>query len=192
MIVKLTGERLLMGVEKGKERFLSSRNLNLDPHQKSGYKPIKQHIQNDIQGSLAEVAVADYLNIKNFVPSVNSFKKKLSDNTYQKDPDIEPNIEVRSIQQSQSTINKRKSLILRIHEGENIKDFWKRTFILALVHFENLKEQLMKGYINVELSGWLIGEEGMKSQYIFNPNDAKPAYFVPINKIHPIKDLYLL
>ena len=29
------------------------------------------------------------------------------------------------------------------------------------------------------LSGWIIGREGVKPEYIDNPNDRSPAYFVP-------------
>jgi hypothetical protein len=190
MIQRVEGEKFLIGAEKGWERFKESRKMNIDPNKRSGFDINKNILARDIQGSLAEVAVADFLGVKDFIPTVNNFKVKISNtNKYTKDPDIEPNIEVRSVQYDSKFPNKKKSLIIRNHEGENIDNFFKRKFVLAIVHYDNMKEQLAKGFVDVDIKGWIIGEDGMDSKYIFNPNKhergANPAYFVPINNLIP-------
>lgn len=181
-----------VSIIKGVERFNESRKMNINPNKRSGTHTDKEIKIRDIQGSIAEMAVAEALGVENFEPTVNNFAyidKK--ENKPRKDPDIEPNIEVRSVQHNNKYPNKKKSLILRdheaIHKGLPIEDFWKRKFYLAIVHYDDMKEQIEKGFVEVDVRGWIIGEEGLKEEYIYNPNQiekkAKPAYFIPINKL---------
>lgn len=190
MKIRLIGNKLKIAIIKGVERFNESRKMDLDPNIRSGIHSKKDIKIRDIQGSIAEMAVAEMLGIENFQPTVNNFAY-IKNSKAKKDPDIEPNVEVRSVQHNKNFPNKKKSLILRtheaIHKGIPIEDFWKRKFYLAVVEYEDMKEQLQKEYIDVDIKGYLIGEDGLKKEYIYNPNqkerNARPAYFVPIEKL---------
>jgi hypothetical protein len=196
MIIRIEGERFQLARSKGKERFLESREDKRQANEYSGFDDFRNIVIRDIQGSIAEVAVADFLGIKDFSPTVNNFPYFCErENKWKKDPDIEPNIEVRSVQCHSAYPNKRKSLILREKEGIEkktgsvIEGFFKRKFILAITHYDEMEEQVKKGYIDVDIVGWSIGEDVMIPKYIMNPNKdtrgAKPAYFVPIRELLP-------
>jgi hypothetical protein len=191
MIQRVSGDKFLLGFQKGEERYWSSRKIGISPNEKCGYRTPNENINNDIQAAISEIAVADFLGIKNFIPTVNNFgywdeKEKKA----KKNPDIEPCIEVRSVQCHSDYPNKRKSLILREHEGilkgktehagKPIEGFWKRTFILAIAYWDNMEEQKKKCYMDFDIKGRIIGEKVMLSKYISNPGSGgQPAYFVP-------------
>lgn len=43
---------------------------------------------------------------------------------------------------------------------------------------------------NFTLTGWILGHEGKKKEFWTDPtNNGRPAYFVPINSLHPINSL---
>ena len=79
-------------------------------------------------------------------------------------PDVFRDVEVRS------TANEHGMLVVRDN------DVLERRFVLAIV----------RGSV-VVLAGWIYGTEGAKSEYLANPYNKTPAWFIPIKKLRPME-----
>jgi hypothetical protein len=79
-------------------------------------------------------------------------------------PDVFRDVEVRSTDRYDGC------LVIRDN------DVLERRFILAIVNGSD-----------VVLAGWIYGTEGAKSEYLRNPNNHVPAWFIPINKLRPME-----
>jgi hypothetical protein len=79
-------------------------------------------------------------------------------------PDVFRDVEVRSTDRDDGC------LVIRDN------DVLGRRFILAIVNGSD-----------VVLAGWIYGTEGAKSEYLRNPNNHVPAWFIPINKLRPME-----
>ncbi len=79
-------------------------------------------------------------------------------------PDVFRDVEVRSTDRDDGC------LVIRDN------DVLERRFILAIVNGSD-----------VVLAGWIYGTEGAKSEYLRNPNNHVPAWFIPINKLRPME-----
>lgn len=85
-------------------------------------------------------------------------------NEFHNVPDVFRDVEVRA------TSNKNGMLVVRDN------DVLERRFVLAIV----------RGSV-VDLAGWIYGTEGAKSEYLRNPYNKTPAWFIPINKLRPME-----
>jgi len=85
-------------------------------------------------------------------------------NEFHSVPDVFRDVEVRS------TANEHGMLVVRDN------DVLERRFVLAIVRGSA-----------VVLAGWIYGTEGAKSEYLGNPNNNTPAWFIPINKLRPME-----
>jgi hypothetical protein len=85
-------------------------------------------------------------------------------NEFDSVPDVFRDVEVRSTDRDDGC------LVIRDN------DVLERRFILAIVNDSD-----------VVLAGWIYGTEGAKSEYLGNPNNNTPAWFVPINKLRPME-----
>lgn len=79
-------------------------------------------------------------------------------------PDVFKDVEVRSTDREEGC------LIIRDNDVPG------RRFILAIVSGSE-----------VILAGWIYGENGMKDEYLRNPNNHSPAWFVPKHKLSPME-----
>ena len=79
-------------------------------------------------------------------------------------PDVFRDVEVRSTDRDDGC------LVIRDN------DVLERRFILAIVNGSD-----------VVLAGWIYGTEGAKSEYLRNPNNHVPAWFIPSHKLRPME-----
>lgn len=79
-------------------------------------------------------------------------------------PDVFRDVEVRSTDRDDGC------LVIRDN------DVLERRFILAIVNDSD-----------VVLAGWIYGTEGAKSEYLRNPNNHVPAWFIPSHKLRPME-----
>ena len=85
-------------------------------------------------------------------------------NEFHNVPDVFRDVEVRS------TANQQGKLVVRDN------DVLERRFVLAIV----------RGSV-VVLAGWIYGTEGAKSEYLANPYNKTPAWFIPIKNLRPME-----
>lgn len=124
----------------------------------------------DVEAVMAEQGAAMFLGIKDFEPSVNTFHSE---------PDIPPDIEVRSTSSHRNT-----HLILRPSDKPD------RRYIFCYVELWRQVWQ-NSGLFQpvVTLVGWCYGQEGMKKDYLENHNEREPAWFVPQDETGPLKSV---
>lgn len=87
-------------------------------------------------------------------------------NTFHRVPDCLGNVEVRS------TTNSTGCLIVRDNDASD------RKYVLAILENDN-----------VNLIGWIPGVEAKNDRWLKNPNQYRPAWFVPQSELNPMVEL---
>lgn len=155
MTVVLTKTEFSAAVDGANKRFVAAATGRWSGHRDPEQTEI-QRMKNDIIAVMAEIAVAKALGVF-FVPPLNTFHKE---------PDVAPDIEVRS------TADENYSLIIR--DNDNLD----RKFVLVIV-----------SDLSCRIAGWCYGHERDHLGRIRNPNGMGAAHFVPQSNLRPFDEL---
>jgi hypothetical protein len=155
MTIVLTKTEFSAAVDGANKRFITAATGRWAGHRDPEQTEIKR-MTNDIIAVMAEIAVAKALGVF-FVPTFNTFHKQ---------PDIEPDIEVRS------TPEEDNSLLIRDNDDLD------RKFVLVIV-----------SDLSCRIAGWCYGYERDDLGRIRNPNGMGAAHFVPQFNLRPFDEL---
>jgi hypothetical protein len=147
--ITLNNEQVKLAILVGKYRYLFARSKEFN-EDKYG-KPNLNPIEKDIQGAAGELVYSIYSN--RIWDYLNYYKGK---------PDFEANKIYPIAVEVRQTTAEYGSLIIRPHDNPD------RLFYLIIGSIPNFR-----------IVGHIKGEDGMKDKYKKNPNDRKPAWFVP-------------
>lgn len=149
MIVRLTDMEMRIAALLGVERHVQSASRKTTRGQAA-----ETSLQSHIVGASGEIAVAKALGLYPGF-TVNNFKE----------PDIEPNIQVRS------------AIKGRLILSDKDNPFQKYVFVLGFAP-------------NLEVAGWVWGYDAQIKKWFLDPNNGRPpAYFVPKEALKPISSI---
>jgi hypothetical protein len=185
MILTLNKRDIIVGFNKAIDRHIDSRYKNRKPFLYSGNKPLKTKIEEDVMGSIGEIAVAKAFGSDDFAPIVNDQYKD-----FKGVADFRNNIEIRT---TKFSTTKRMSLIFRENEIVGAPDnYLDRNFILVLLHYTNFNDLSTMESMDATVDGWVYGRIGFNHADVWNPNNATPAHFFDRNLLSPIENLIKL
>jgi hypothetical protein len=154
--IVLTKTEFSAAVDGANKRFIAAATGQWSGHRDPEQTEIKR-MTNDIIAVMAEIAVAKALGIF-FVPPLNTFHKE---------PDIQPDIEVRA------TPNRNYSLMIRDNDDLD------RKFVLVIV-----------SDLSCMIAGWCYGYERDDLGTVKDPNGMGAAHFVPQSNLRPFDELF--